>query len=435
MLSAVFLIYGIGKLMDEPTIECPNCGTEIKLTESLAGPLIEATRTEYEAKLTAQNQKFDARERAIKSKEAEVAEAQIALDEKLQELVEVERVKIVEEEKRKAQTFAAAEIEAKSKEVAELNELIKQRTEKLTEAQAVQAEFLKKKRLLDDEKRELDLTVEKKVQENILAARNAAKAEIEGELKLKVSEKEEQIRSMQHQIEELRRKSEQGSQQLQGEVLELELEQALSAKFPLDVIEPVAKGEFGGDVVQNVCAPSGARVGAILWETKRTKNWSDGWLAKLRNDQRAANAEISILVTRTLPKDIESFGQIDGVWVSAPAFGIGLAIALRQTLLEVAMSKSASEGQETKMELVYEYLTGPRFRHRVEAIVEKFSDMRADLDREKKAMTRLWAKREMQIQNVIESTVGMYGDLQGIAGQALQEIEGLELPMIELDTD
>lgn len=421
--------------MEEPTVQCPNCGTEIRLTESLAGPLIDATRSEYEARLAAQNKRFEAREGIIRSKEKELENAKAKHDEELKNLIEAEREKISEEEKRKARSFATSEIEVKSKEVVELQELVKQRTEKLAIAQSAQAEMIKKERLLDDEKRELDLTVQKKVQESVVAVRNAAKAEVEGELKLKVSEKEEQILSMQRQIEELRRKSEQGSQQLQGEVLELELEQSLSAKFPLDTIEPVAKGEFGGDVIHKVCASSGAHVGTILWESKRTKNWSDGWLAKLRNDQRASNAEIAILVSRTLPKDIDTFGQIDGVWVSAPAFGLGLAVALRQTLIEVAMSKSSREGQETKMELVYDYLTGPRFRHRVEAIVEKFSDMQADLDREKKAMTRLWAKREMQIQSVIESTVGMYGDLQGIAGQALQEIEGLELPLIEFDTD
>lgn len=419
--------------MEEPIIECPNCGTNIKLTESLAGPLVAATRSEFEAKLDAQKQKFEARESAIKSKEVELAEAQTALEENVNELVKAERAKITDEEKRKAQLVANAEIEEKSREVVELKELIKQRTEKLAEAQSVQAELLKKERLLDDAKRELDLTIEKRVQESIVAVRTAAKAEVEGELKLKVSEKEEQILSMQRQIEELRRKSEQGSQQLQGEVLELELEEALIARFPVDDIEPVPKGEFGGDVIQRVRSPSGAFVGTILWESKRTRNWSDGWLAKLRNDQRTANAEISIIMSTALPKDVENFGQVDGVWISAPAFGLGLVAALRQTLIEVAMSKSARQGQDTKMELIYDYLTGPRFRHRVEAIVEKFSDMKVDLDREKKAMTRLWAKREIQIQSVIESTVGMYGDFQGIAGQALQEIEGLELPMIEYD--
>jgi len=292
---------------------------------------------------------------------------------------------------------------------------------------------LKKQRELDDAKRELDLTVEKRVQESISEVREKAKKEAEDGLKLKVSEKEEQIASMKRQIEDLRRKAEQGSQQLQGEVMELELEETLRSKFPFDSIEPVAKGEFGGDVIQRVVSPMGLTCGAILWESKRTKNWSDGWLAKLRGDQRTAKAEMSILISVALPKEMVSFGQVDGVWICAPQYAVPLAIALRQTLIEVAGSKQSQEGQETKMELVYEYLTGPRFRHRIEAIVEKFSDMQADLDRERKSMVRLWAKREAQIQGVIESTVGMYGDLQGIAGRALQEIEGLELPLLESD--
>jgi hypothetical protein len=417
---------------EQPIITCPNCGTEIKLTESLAAPLIAETRKQFEIKLTNQQQKFDVREFAIKAKEQELENEKASLDAKIDELVKVERKKILDEEKRKAASLASVEIEAKTNEITELQELVKQRTEKLAEAQAVQATLLKKERMLDDAKRELDLTVEKRVQENISAVREAAKAEVEGELRLKVSEREEQILSMQRQIEELRRKSEQGSQQLQGEVLELELEQALSARFPTDSIEPVAKGEFGGDVLQKVNTPTGSLAGTILWESKRTKSWSDGWLSKLRSDQRTANADISILITRALPKEIENFGQIDGVWVSAPSFSVPLAIALRQMLLEIAKSKKSAEGQQSKMELVYTYLTGPKFRHRVEAIVENFSEMQADLDREKKAMTRLWAKREMQIHNVIDSTVGMYGDLQGIAGQALQEIEGLSLPMLEV---
>ncbi|WP_299082975.1 DUF2130 domain-containing protein [uncultured Ruegeria sp.] len=421
--------------MEEPVIECTNCGTQIRLTESLAGPLIAATRSEYESRLVDQREKFETREVAIKAKERELKEAQATLDDKLEELLVSERSKITEEESKKARAIATAEIDAKTREVIELQDLIKERSEKLAEAQAAQAELMKKERLLDDAKRELDLTVEKRVQESIALVRSSTKAEVEGELKLKVTEKEEQILSMQRQIEELRKKSEQGSQQLQGEALELQLEQALATKFPLDTIEPVPKGEFGGDVIQRVNSQSGNPIGAILWELKRTKNWSNSWLSKLRDDQRTANADVSIILTNTLPKELENFGLIDGVWVSAPSFGLGLAVALRQTLHEVALSKNAQIGQQSKMELVYDYLTGPRFRRRVEAIVEKFSDMQSDLDREKKAMTRLWAKREQQIQSVIESTVGMYGDLQGIAGQALQEIDGLDLPLIELDDD
>jgi hypothetical protein len=218
---------------------------------------------------------------------------------------------------------------------------------------------------------------------------------------------------------------------LQGEVLELELEATLRAHFPLDCIEPVGKGEFGGDVLQGVTSPVGQPCGALLWETKRTKNWTDGWLAKLRADQRAAGAELAILVSNALPKGVDAFGYIDGVWVTDFRFAVPLAVALRQSLAEIASARQAQEGQETKMELVYQYFTGPKFKHRVEAIVEKFADMQADLDRERKAMTRLWAKREAQIYGVIESTVGMYGDLQGIAGKAFQEIEGLQIPLLE----
>jgi hypothetical protein len=298
-------------------------------------------------------------------------------------------------------------------------------------AQEAQAELLRKQRELDDAKRELDLTVEKRVQASLTEIRQKARMEAEESLKLKVAEKEQQISSMQRQIDELKRKAEQGSQQLQGEVLELELEATLRAHFPLDRIEPVGKGEFGGDVLQGVTSPAAQPCGALLWETKRTKNWTDGWLAKLRADQRAAGAELAILVSNALPKGVDTFGYIDGVWVTDFRFAVPLAVALRQSLVEIASARQAQEGQETKMELVYQYLTGPKFKHRVEAIVEKFADMQADLDRERKAMTRLWAKREAQIYGVIESTVGMYGDLQGIAGRAFQEIEGLQIPLLE----
>jgi hypothetical protein len=224
----------------------------------------------------------------------------------------------------------------------------------------------------------------------------------------------------------LRRRAEQGSQQLQGEVQEMELEALLTVKFPRDTIQPVPKGEFGGDVLHRVIGPLNQVCGTILWECKRTKSWSDGWLPKLREDQRAAKAEIAVIISQALPKEVETFGLIDGVWIADPKVALPLALSLRQTLIEVASARQASEGQQTKMEMVYSYLTGPRFRQRVQAIVEAFSSMKEDLDREKKAIIRQWAKREEQIDRVMQATVGMYGDLQGIAGKTLQEIEGLE---------
>lgn len=422
-----------GEMTMEPTIICPNCSTEIKLTDSLAAPLIQATRKEYEAKFAEQEDRIAKREKAVRQQQKEVSEAKKAIDDQVEKQLKTERTVIAAEETQKAKRAAAIELEAKSKELLDLQEVLNERDEKLREAQKAQVDLLRKQRELDDAKRELELTVEKRVQTSVEAVRQKAKMEAEEGLKLKVSEKEEQISSMQRQIEELKRKAEQGSQQLQGEVLELELETTLRTKFPLDSIEPVAKGEYGGDVLQRVVGPMGQVCGAILWESKRTKNWSDGWLAKLRSDQRAAKAEIAVLVSNALPKDVDTFGHIDGVWITEPRYGIPLVIALRQSLIEIANTRQAQEGQDTKMELVYQYLTGPKFRHRVEAIVEKFSDMQADLERERKAMTRSWAKREAQIEGVIESTVGMYGDLQGIAGRALQEIEGLEMPLLESD--
>ena len=172
--------------------------------------------------------------------------------------------------------------------------------------------------------------------------------------------------------------------------------------------------------------PLNQSCGTILWECKRTKNWSDGWLPKLREDQRTAKAEIAVIVSQALPKDVETFGFVDGVWIADPKVALPVALSLRQTLIEVASARQAAEGQQTKMEMVYGYLTGPRFRQRIQAIVEAFSSMREDLDREKTAITRQWAKREEQIDRVMNATVGMYGDLQGIAGKTLQEIEGLE---------
>ena len=246
----------------------------------------------------------------------------------------------------------------------------------------------------------------------------------------KRQEKDQTISAMKKQLEEAQRRAEQGSQQLQGEVQELELEALLRAKFPRDSIEPVPKGEYGGDIIQRVVGPMGHPCGAIIWECKRTKNWSDGWLAKLREDQRTAKAEVALLVTQAMPKGLESFDMVEGVWIAHPKVSLPLATILRQTLIEVNSARQVSEGQQTKTEMIYQYLTGPRFRQRVEAIVEAFTIMKTDLDAEKKAITKQWAKREEQIERVMQGTVGLYGDLQGIAGKSLQEIEGLEFPAL-----
>jgi hypothetical protein len=301
---------------------------------------------------------------------------------------------------------------------------------KLATAQKAEAELLRKQRELDDARREMDLTIEKRVTEGLGAVETRARQRADEDARLRMAETDKVIGDMTRQVEEMKRKMEQGSQQLQGEVQELELEAFLRARFPRDTIEPVAKGEHGGDALHRVLGPLGQACGTILWESKRTKNWSDGWLVKLRDDQRAAKAEIAILVSQALPREVETFDQIDGVWVTSPRCAIPLALALRHSLTELAAARQAGEGQQTKMEMVYQYLTGPRFRQRIQAIVEKFGDMQEDLEKERRAMTRQWAKREEQIRSAIDATAGMYGDLQGIAGRTLQQIEGLDVRML-----
>ena len=421
--------------MTEPTITCPNCKTEIRLTESLAAPMLAATRKQFEQQLAQKDDDIAKRERGLRDKERQLAEAKRTLDEQVTDQVtlqlKTERARVVAEEGKKAKLANAAEMDAKVRELDELQQVLKARDEKLAEAQKAQAELIKKQRELDDAKRELELNVEKRVQEGLNDVRTLAKREAEEGLKLKVMEKDQTIASMQQKIEELKQKAEQGSQQLQGEVQELELENLLRAKFPFDTIEPIPKGEFGGDALQRVTNQGGQPCGTILWESKRTRNWSDAWLTKLREDQRSAKAEISVLVSQALPKGVEAFDVVDGVWVTSPRAALPVATVLRHSLLQLSMARAATEGQQTKTEMVYRYLTGPRFRHRVEAIVEAFSSMQEDLDKERKAIMKQWAKRQEQIERVMGATVGMYGDLQGIAGKSLQEIEGLELQAME----
>jgi hypothetical protein len=417
--------------MTDPTLTCPACRTEIKLTESLAAPLLADTRKRYEAQLARKESEIAAREATVRQQQEQIAFARQAIDAEVAAKLDQERAKVAAAEAQKARRMVATDLESKTREIADLNDVLKQRDAKLAEAQQAQAEVIRRQRELDDARREMALTIQKQVQAELTAVRDKARQETEAALTLRVREKEEQIASMQRQIGDLKRKAEQGSQQLQGEAQELALEELLRQKFPRDVVERVPKGEFGGDLIQRVVGPTGQICGSILWEAKRTKNWSDGWLGKLREDLRTAKADVALIVSQALPKGLQSFDFIDGVWVAEPRCAMPMAIALRESLIAVSAARLSGEGQQTKMELIYRYLTGPRFRHRIEAVVERFTEMQADLDRERKAMMRLWAKREEQIRGVAENMAGLYGDLQGIAGCTLQEIDGLQVPLLD----
>ncbi|MBR0764416.1 DUF2130 domain-containing protein [Bradyrhizobium japonicum] len=413
--------------MTEPQIVCTNCGTEIKLTESLAGPLVAAARQRFEQQLAVKQAEFDRRETQIKEAQIKIARAKEEVEEQVAARLLREQVKIAEQEAGRARQVVAIELGERDREIADLRQMLATSADKLMVAQTAHAETLRKQRELDDAKRELELTVEKRVQQELAAVHERAKIDAEDDLRAKVSEKEAQIASMQRRIEDLRRKAEQGSQQLQGEAQEIELEALLRARFSGDLIEEVPKGVFGGDIVHRIVGTAGQACGTILWESKKTRSWNADWLVKLRDDQRAAQADVAVIVSSAPPKGLNTFDLIDSVWVVRPRFVIPVAIALRQSLVEIAGARLIQEGQQTKTELVYAYLTGPRFRHRVEAIVERFTEMQTDLERERRSMTRMWAKREEQLRAVLDATVGLYGDLQGIAGRAMQEIEGLDV--------
>jgi hypothetical protein len=386
---------GAGAAAGDPVIVCTKCGAEIRLTESLAAPML-------------------ARERAAWQQQARAESAAAAEKGKL------EAKRDFEARLKEADEVAAA----KEKQIAELrkNEL----------------ELRRERLKLEEAKQSLELDVARKVDAEKAKVKELAAKEFDERQKLKDEqqrlldlEKDKLASDLKKQIADLQRKLEQGSQQLQGEVQELDLEARLREHFPRDAIEPVAKGVHGGDCVQRVHAPVGALAGSILWESKRTKAWSDLWLPKLRDDQRAARAELAVLMTANLPKGVECFGLVDGVWVTDAARAFPLAFVLRQSLIDLHGARVASTGRQSKMDDLYRYLTGTEFRHRVEAIVEAFSTMKEDLEAEKRAIERQWAKRDKQIERVLKSTLGMWGDLEGIAGKELPAIEGLDARQLE----
>jgi hypothetical protein len=428
----------------DPALICPKCGESIKLTESLAAPLVAATRAQYERQLADQAKSFQsekdlvsrqqeandrrAAELEATAKKQEQAVAQAVQDGIAKELVS-ERKRIAEQESARARQQVEDELKTEREAAALQKERIQDLDRKLTLARAAETDLLKKQQQLEDKERELERDLQKGIAAARAEERAKALAEVQSDLDLKVQDRDNKIAQLLTQIDSLKRKAEQSSQQAQGESLEIALEHQLRVQFPFDLIEPVAKGEFGGDVLQHVRDQSGQLCGKILWESKRTKAWSDSWLTKLKGDQRAAHADLAVIVSQTMPKDVTHFDHMEGIWVSSLGCILPVANALRVSVIELAGVRRSSEGQETKAQQIYAYLTGPRFKHRIECIAEKFTELRSDLDKERKWMNKQWAKRDGELLAVLEATSGMYGDLQGIAGQSLKDIDALEGPM------
>ena len=411
--------------MDKGLVKCPECGAEFELSQAVSHDI------EMQAAKKYQKQLKELEEKALK--EAEVK------DSELQNKIKEERSKFDRKEKEMAEQIELVRKEAEGKakkkaeegnklELEDLKAQVKEKDNQITEAQNQELELRKRQRELEDREKNLELESARKLDQEKAKLQEEAQRNFAEQHRLKDAEKDKKMDGMLKQIDELKRKAEQGSQKIQGEVLELEIEEMLKDEFPFDKIEPVASGVKGADVIQIVNTQSGKLCGKILWETKRTRNWSDKWLKKLKDDQREAKSDIAVIVSEVLPTGLTHFRQIQGVWVTSIASAQSLALALRVVLSQAAREKKLQSGKEEKMELVYNYLTGSEFRNRVEAIVESFVAMQEDLDREKRAMNKIWDKRGKQIESVILNIGGMQGDIEGVAGMTLPKVEKLELP-------
>ena len=416
-------------MLHETTITCPSCNVEFPLTETLAQPLIAAERAKIQretqeraAALNKHEQDLTQRQMALENLKRELDVRQGEIDAAVEQKLRAERDVLAKAAEKKAAAAYADRLSAVEQELAD-------KQAKLAEAESAELALRKERRTLEEDKQRLELEIERRLQTERLRIREATQKEEEQTYLLKLAERDKLISDMKKQVEELRRKGEQNSQ-LQGEVLELELESMLRSAFPADQIEPVPKGRNGGDVIHKVVGPNGLLCGTILWESKRTRSWSNEWLTKNREDQRIAGAHVGAIVTTTMPKGVDTFDRLEGVWVAAVRCTLPLAKALRHALVEAAMAKVASQDRDGKMERLYEYLVGPLFRNRVSAIVEACVSMQDDLEAEKRALTKHWAKRQRRLELLMNGTAGFYGDLQGLAGRSMPELHGLQIPQL-----
>ena len=297
----------------------------------------------------------------------------------------------------------------------------------LAEARKAELELRRDREALENEKRAFQLEIARTLDQDRQKIREATQKEDDEQHRLKLAEKDMLIEQMARQVDELRRKVDQGSQQVQGEVLEQDVRRILEEEFRDDEFEDVASGQSGSDVMQRVKLGNGACSGSIIWESKNTKNWSDGWLPKIRKDQRDNNADVAVIVSTALPRSVDGFDSIDSVWVTGRRLSVALAKALRRGLIESHQTRVANHDRGTKADKVYTYVTTREFHQRITAVVETYIAMRDGLDTEKRASQRQWAKREKELDSLLIGTARLYGDLQGIVGKSMLEVEALTL--------
>ncbi|MDO8466949.1 MAG: DUF2130 domain-containing protein [bacterium] len=403
-------------------IECPKCRALFSMDEVLTHQIKEKLKKEFgeesrlkEAEITTQRKELEAGQ--VKLLEAQ-QNSQAEVNRKVNEKIAAEKPAL------RKQAQAEAE-KQKLSELKFLDEQLKEKDKKLEEANGNELRLRKEKNKLEEDKKNFELEKQRQLDEERKKISEEANKKAVEESWYKIAELNKKISDVTKANADLMRKLEQGSQQTQGEVLELELEEILRSEFPIDEILPVPKGVTGADVIQKVLDRGGRLCGKIVWESKKTKAWSEGWIQKLKDDQRAIKADVAVIVSAVLPEGVKGFIFRDGVWICDTKLSIALATAIRMNLEAVTRERAMSVGKNEKMEVLYSYLTGVEFRQRVEAIVEAFTNMGEGLRKERLAYEKIWSEREKQIQKVITNTVGMYGDLSGLV--SLPQIKTLEL--------
>ncbi len=406
-------------MSNNSTITCPNCKYDFPIENALSQKIEDDIKSRYLKRYNEDKQKFET-EKAQLAKEAELIKIQGENQEQiLADKLRLAKSQLEQEAIKKAASEMALQMEMLNKELTD-------KSQKLKESQVKELELMQKEKQIKEREESLKLDMEKEMV--------ARQKEIEDRVKkmesersdLKIKELEKKLTDQAELVETMRRKAEQGSMQLQGEVLELALEELLKATFPLDSIEEVAKGVKGADCVQHIKNNMGDFCGKIIYESKRTKAFTNEWIEKLKRDMRAQQADIAVIVTETLPKDMDSFGFKDGVWICRFTDVKPLAFLLRDSLLKIHIALISQENKGEKMQMLYNYLTANEFRQNIEAVVEGFLALKDGITREKIQMEKIWKEREKQLDKVLLNTTQFYGSIKGIAGNAVGDLKMLE---------
>ena len=410
---------------NETKIKCPNCGTSIDVQDILSHQLEDEIKQKYQAQLAQEKKKFEAEYDSLNKAKEEFEEKKKKENELFQERIE----KQIKEEKKLLEEKLRAKInEERADQIESFQKELNEKSEQIKELNRTKAEIEKLKREKEEIKEAVEAEAQKKINELLLSEKEKIRKSEEEKNELKFKELQKQLEDQKKLTEEMKRKQEQGSMQMQGEVQELAIEEWLSSNFPLDTIDEVRKGARGGDCVQIVNTRNKQNCGSIYYESKRTKDFQPSWIEKFKNDIRDKGANIGVLVTEAMPSDMDRLGLKDGIWICSYEEFKGLCFVLRESIIQISNAIATQENKGDKMSMLYDFLTSNEFRLQMEAIVEGFTQMQSDLETEKRSIMGHWKKREKQIQKVLLNTNFMYSSIKGIAGNAIQTVQALELP-------